>query len=1796
MSADQQTRNKKPRKPRSDFRRLGDRFMSSLLRSLFVINKPTRAGQAGFVLPTTVLLLLVMTLTVGALSFRTASRTQSTFLAREQQVIDNIAAPAIDRAKAKLEYLFTNDTRLPGSGTPSSDVLAILMLNQTSTGAEGVGISALTTSPYDLPKETRIDINGDGKLDNAWSFEFDVDGDGNPDPGETIAYSILLDDAVDPLDVDGDPATNPTPERSNDIKLEDIGVAENKKKAKNLVVRNGPVNTDETISNCGGAREPEQGWLAISSSTVEKNFQITTYVSNGKDLGRVNSAFELQQVRRASRGNRWGAWFKYDMEIYPGPEFNWNGAIHSDGNIMLTDDFRGHMISSHNSCLYSRESSQITMAEKNNDKVEGININAGDFQGQLVLGIPSKGYGQADKDGNASPTDIHIFTSDNAAPKIADSDTTLTNSNDSIRKRGSSSSGSKPDGNPEAVAVDPVALFSRGVSQHRDVSKWQRDSAWETNVYKVEGRVLNQFVRSPYLDDFYRADNRYGPSPSYGDDTNWVTSTDDDALPNTTRSSPDYDKSLGEQIISTDRNSGNLLNETSGLDGYWERQAINNGMRIIIGQRLELGDNNGWNFRSPDNAIVPDTDPLYPPTLKDSTANKQRQRVTLRDNLSSVQGMVVYHYESGSDGHYPLACIANTAHPGTWQTLVDSRTFTNYPGDHLKTDFFSGQGTNGWEFSFPSTFDNESDFGTQVAAANPLGKALRNLAYFAGDPKGGAPSFTPVQEANSSDIVHPFPHQAMWGDFSILRRILDEYLDAPSAVAYSDLSIADKSSLHSAACTLGLLAYDMNTVKQEYDAIPNDRFVAIGKQLISWGNPSYNSLTKGQYTALGVDGALIARQRQTERDRKLGFAKGCPDSGIFAGKVASVPALEAALEAAFCSAQQPPKYPSLYYLFPRENHDRDGSGTQPSEEYINKVKAYDTGKNFTTLEAADIAFVPQKETIASSKLSTWTLPTEVSTSTGNLNPESMSIKLPDGKLAKLSLLDKVMYNGREEMAVRVLDIDLGRLTRNQNSSDYWISDGKETASGILYTAREDAVREDAIVRPQAANWTSCKDLTKLLSSTCYMDTSSDSPNDPPLSRRLKDGSFVGISLKPIDFAPDPDRRPYGFRLNAALNRERGDLSGSNPSNVSQRNWGFTFVTDNAAYIKGEFNPHSKTGNNTIEEFTATLLDNAVNYGLDFYDKRKKENINTSIFATDIGDRWRVAEVLADSVSILSEKFVDGSVEEGFIRDQDKKSGDFKNVDGALSKVSFHNQQRPMSQSSTDNASKFRLGHSGKWLRTNGKYPRYDDSSWVENATFQNRYYPVPIWIGRNGESRVKDNNGSTQFYRNVTNAEGNTYEAAPSDNPANNGTEIGGNDFELPDEREQDDLIVVPLALKPRVNATIISGLVPSRAKQSYGGLHNFPRFLEKWKASTETELFMQGAFLQLNFSTASTAPFDIDAWDPGDAPIDDERINYYAAPQRRWGYDVALQYSPAGPIAQRFVTVERPRSEHYRELPIEDPYVANLRCSRKEDGKPVFAEKADPSKFFDKDCSQMLVPERISYISTVSSKNRNMPTKYGFRKQRLSKAGLTLIECLVAIVVIALTTATVTPVMIFSVATRVQNQKTEQALQLAQAEIDKVKLIVEQGGDYGSKLLLPVAPTGTTNLIDVGAPSSAFLASTASATLVSQAKKIDTDGDGDDDFAIQLFRTEGIEAGSASTPVVFDMGVRVYDARANANVGSLQKEEAGLTFTSGGGSRGTRPLAVLYSQIAQGDRVGSLCQYWKKGEGDPVTAGLQCN
>jgi prepilin-type N-terminal cleavage/methylation domain-containing protein len=198
---------------------------------------------------------------------------------------------------------------------------------------------------------------------------------------------------------------------------------------------------------------------------------------------------------------------------------------------------------------------------------------------------------------------------------------------------------------------------------------------------------------------------------------------------------------------------------------------------------------------------------------------------------------------------------------------------------------------------------------------------------------------------------------------------------------------------------------------------------------------------------------------------------------------------------------------------------------------------------------------------------------------------------------------------------------------------------------------------------------------------------------------------------------------------------------------------------------------------------------------------------------------------------------------------------------------------------------------------------------------------------------------------------------------------------------------------------------------------------------------------------------------------------------------------------------------------------------------------------------------------------------------------GLTLIECLVAIVMVAIVMGAIAPAMVISVATRVQSQKAEQALELAQSEIDRVRLAVERGEVNAGNVseILPPSTTTVTNqkeLASLPGPTYGDFNSVASTTTVSQTRPVDLDGDGSDDFAIQTFRTRGFVINGV--PLAFDMGVRVYtyEAVASGVTGNMDAQDAALGITSGEGQRSRRPLATLYTTVADSENGNSLCNY----------------
>lgn len=210
------------------------------------------------------------------------------------------------------------------------------------------------------------------------------------------------------------------------------------------------------------------------------------------------------------------------------------------------------------------------------------------------------------------------------------------------------------------------------------------------------------------------------------------------------------------------------------------------------------------------------------------------------------------------------------------------------------------------------------------------------------------------------------------------------------------------------------------------------------------------------------------------------------------------------------------------------------------------------------------------------------------------------------------------------------------------------------------------------------------------------------------------------------------------------------------------------------------------------------------------------------------------------------------------------------------------------------------------------------------------------------------------------------------------------------------------------------------------------------------------------------------------------------------------------------------------------------------------------------------------------------------------AEAGLTLIECLIAIIVVAITIVSVTPPLFMAAATRVQTRRADQAQQIAQSEVDRVKLTVERGAYTVTEL----PPIGGADIKDVAAPSGSpssatpILSPTACTnytnryptvqpTTATGLIMVDVDGDPSGtctpEFVMQVFRTTGITPAGETAPIRFDVGVRVYTYFPNRAFPTLQKEQASLSMTTGRrdldpGTNQQRAMAVYYSTMMRND------------------------
>jgi hypothetical protein len=300
---------------------------------------------------------LVVVLLTTAILFRSFERSKNASNVRVNEASLNAAAPAIDRASAKLEQLL-NDPSLPRS-TPTDIALYDVIKSNRK---------------YDFGDETRLkvayDINSGGITTNptilendetvstAWKFPIDTDNNGKFDT--YTLYAIYF--------------RSPTRDNTNKFN-----------RSRNpLEARTPPMDKSQVGGACADAVGTSASLVGDSSwyksgGTLAKSFYVYTVNIPIDSLGSLPtsqyepkkgntgfSALEYQQDRERIPVNSKAVWFENDLEITPGSNLDLNGAVHTNGNLLAGGQYSGvaitfRQVSSKNSCFYEQENAKITI-------------------------------------------------------------------------------------------------------------------------------------------------------------------------------------------------------------------------------------------------------------------------------------------------------------------------------------------------------------------------------------------------------------------------------------------------------------------------------------------------------------------------------------------------------------------------------------------------------------------------------------------------------------------------------------------------------------------------------------------------------------------------------------------------------------------------------------------------------------------------------------------------------------------------------------------------------------------------------------------------------------------------------------------------------------------------------------------------------------------------------------------------------------------------------------------------------------------------------------------------------------------------------------------------------------------------------------------------------------------------------------------------------------------------------------------------------------------------------------------
>jgi hypothetical protein len=338
------------------------RLMRAMLRSLMAMGRRARLPVAGFVLPTVTMVLLVVILLTVAITLRSFDRANTARNVRVNQQVLAAATPALDRAKAKIQFMLYEDPQRP-TATPSDNEMYRMMSAAGSTDIYTFGGEERLTLKYDLDGNNTIapfdpakpNAEKDEQINTAWKYAVDTDNNGQVDT--YTLYGIFF--------------------RSPERKTTSPDAGTFTRARKPLEARTPPMTGKIADRKCAAAVGTsaslvgDSGWYK-SEGKLKKSFFVYTVnlPITDPDSAKNEEAFkgtpsfsaleyQQDQVRIPLSNN--AVVYEDDLEMSAGVDFSINGRIFTNSNLFATTatNLKLYQVSSHNSCFYDQENSKI---------------------------------------------------------------------------------------------------------------------------------------------------------------------------------------------------------------------------------------------------------------------------------------------------------------------------------------------------------------------------------------------------------------------------------------------------------------------------------------------------------------------------------------------------------------------------------------------------------------------------------------------------------------------------------------------------------------------------------------------------------------------------------------------------------------------------------------------------------------------------------------------------------------------------------------------------------------------------------------------------------------------------------------------------------------------------------------------------------------------------------------------------------------------------------------------------------------------------------------------------------------------------------------------------------------------------------------------------------------------------------------------------------------------------------------------------------------------------------------------